>query len=78
MWLPVPTRAVPIAVGVVVLIADALQFTRVEGTSLACCREAPWGRPIGANLREASGVPSLPRRHGLHRGYCCAGLMARS
>jgi len=47
-------RAVPIAAGVVVLIAGALQFTAWKAHHLACCREAP-GR--GRTL------PS--RRHGL-------------
>jgi predicted metal-binding membrane protein len=37
---PSPARAVPIAVGVVVLIAGALQFTTWKARHLACCREA--------------------------------------
>jgi predicted metal-binding membrane protein len=46
MQQPVLARAVPIAVGVVVLIAGALQFTTWKTHHLACCREAP-----GAALR---------------------------
>jgi predicted metal-binding membrane protein len=41
MHLPVLARAVPVAVGVVVLIAGALQFTAWKAHHLACCREAP-------------------------------------
>jgi hypothetical protein len=41
MQLPSLARAVPIAVGVVVLIAGALQFTAWKSHHLACCREAP-------------------------------------
>jgi predicted metal-binding membrane protein len=71
---PALARAVPIAVGVVTLIAGALQFTRWKAHHLACCRGAP-GRP-----------PSLPAdagtawRHGLrlglHCSHCCASLTA--
>jgi predicted metal-binding membrane protein len=38
---PAVARAVPIAVGVVVLIAGALQFTAWKAHHLVCCREAP-------------------------------------
>ena len=37
MQLPALARAVPIAVGVVVLIAGALQFTAWKAHHLACC-----------------------------------------
>jgi predicted metal-binding membrane protein len=40
MQQPALARAVPIAVGVVVLIAGALQFTAWKAHHLACCREA--------------------------------------
>ena len=46
---PTLARAVPTAVGAVVLIAGALQFTAWKAHHLACCREAParqrTGRP---------------------------------
>src|SRR5215510_10177372 len=42
MQQPALARAVPIAVGVVVLIAGALQFTPWKAHHLACCREARW------------------------------------
>lgn len=73
MQLPALARAVPIAVGVVVLIAGALQFTAWKAHHLACCREAPTlGRTLPADAGTAwrHGL-----RLGLHCGYCCAGLM---
>jgi predicted metal-binding membrane protein len=71
---PALSRAVPIAIGVVVLIAGALQFTAWKARHLACCREAPGaGRALPADARTAF-------RHGLRLGVhcssCCAGLMA--
>ena len=41
MQQPALARAVPIAAGVVVLIAGALQLTAWKARHLACCREAP-------------------------------------
>jgi predicted metal-binding membrane protein len=74
MQLPVLARAVPIAVGVVVLIAGALQFTAWKARHLACCREAP-GRG-----RTLPGDAGTAWRHGLRLGlhctYGCAGLTA--
>src|SRR5918995_6668327 len=74
MQQPALARAVPIAVGVVVLIAGALQFTAWKARHLAYCREAPGrGRPLPANAGTAwrHGL-----RLGLHCSFCCAGLMA--
>ena len=71
---PALGRAAPIAAGVVVLIAGALQFTAWKAHQLACCREAPGrGGTLTATARVAwrHGL-----RLGLHCGYCCAGLMA--
>ncbi|MGA8491612.1 MAG: DUF2182 domain-containing protein [Terriglobales bacterium] len=67
-------RAVPIAVGVVVLIAGFFQFTPFKARRLACCLQKPaCGRTIPADATTAW-------RHGLRLGldcsYCCAGLMA--
>jgi len=74
MQLPALARAVPIAVGAVVLIAGALQFTAWKAHHLACCREAP-GRgsalPADAGTAWRHGL-----RLGLHCTYCCADLMA--
>jgi predicted metal-binding membrane protein len=55
---PAVARAVPIAAGVVVLIAGALQFSAWKAYHLACCRAAPEpGRtlPAGAGTACASG-----------------------
>jgi predicted metal-binding membrane protein len=74
MQLPAVARAVPIAIGVVVLIAGALQFTAWKAHHLACCREAPeCGRPLPADAATAwrHGL-----RLGLHCSTCCAGLTA--
>jgi predicted metal-binding membrane protein len=74
MQQPALSRAVPIAVGVVVLIAGALQFTAWKARHLACCREAPGsGRSLPADAGTAwrHGL-----RLGLHCSTCCVGLMA--
>jgi predicted metal-binding membrane protein len=73
MQLPALARAVPIAVGVVVLITGALQFTAWKAHHLACCREAGCGRTLSADAGTAwrHGL-----RLGLHCSYCCAGLTA--
>jgi predicted metal-binding membrane protein len=74
MQLPALARAVPIAVGVVVLIAGALQFTAWKAHHLACCREGP-GR--GRTLTADAGMAwRHGLRLGLHCSHCCAGLMA--
>jgi predicted metal-binding membrane protein len=74
MQQPAVARAVPVAVGVVVVIAGALQFTAWKARHLACCRAAPGrGRTLAADAGTAW-------RHGLRLGLqcsrCCAGLMA--
>jgi predicted metal-binding membrane protein len=74
MQQPALARAVPIAIGVVVLIAGVLQFTAWKARHLACCREAPGrGRTLPADAGTAwrHGL-----RLGLHCSRCCAGLMA--
>jgi len=74
MELPPLARAVPIAVGVVLLIAGALQFTAWKARHLACCREAPGrGRTLPA---EAGTAWRHGLRLGLHCSYSCAGLTA--
>ena len=74
MQLPALARAVPIAVGVVVLIAGCLQLTAWKARHLTWCREAPGrGRTLSADVGTAW-------RHGLRLGLrcsqCCSGLMA--
>jgi predicted metal-binding membrane protein len=74
MQQPALASAVPIAVGVVVLIAGSLQLTAWKARHLACCREAPGrGRTLPADAGTAwrHGL-----RLGLHCSHCCAGLMA--
>lgn len=71
---PALSRAVPLAVGGVVLLAGALQWSAWKARHLACCREAPGrGRPLPADAGTAwrHGL-----RLGLHCGHCCAGPMA--
>ena len=72
MQVPALSHAVPIAIGVIVLIAGALQFTAWKAHHLACCREAPG---CGRTLRSDAGTAfRLGLRLGLHCSYCCAGL----
>jgi predicted metal-binding membrane protein len=74
MQQPALARAVPIAVGVVVLFAGAPQFTAWKARQLFCCREAP-GRG-GALPADASTAWRHGLRLGLHCSRCCGGLMA--
>ena len=74
MQQPALARAVPLAVGGVVLIAGALQLTAWKARHLACCRAAPGrGRTLPADAGTAwrHGL-----RLGLHCSCCCAGLIA--
>ena len=74
MQQPALARAVPVAVGVVVVIAGAIQFTTWKAHRLACCREAPGrGRTLPADAGTAwrHGL-----RLGLHCSQCCIGLIA--
>jgi len=71
---PALARAVPMSIGVIVLIAGALQLTAWKAHHLACCREAPGrGRAVPADVGAAW-------RHGLRLGllctHCCAGFKA--
>ncbi|HMH84221.1 MAG TPA: DUF2182 domain-containing protein [Gemmatimonadales bacterium] len=71
---PALARAVPIGVGVVVLMAGSLQLTAWKARHLAWCREAP-GR--GRMLPAAAGTAwRHGLRLGLHCSHCCVGLMA--
>ena len=73
MQQPALARVVPIAAGVVVLIAGSLQRTAWKARYLACCREAP--RRSRA-LLAAAGAWRHGLRLGLHCGYSCSGPMA--
>jgi predicted metal-binding membrane protein len=74
MQQPALAHAVPLAVGVVVLIAGALQFSAWKAHHLARCLETPGrGRTLPA---DASTAWWYGLRLGLQCSYCCAGLMA--
>jgi len=74
MQKPTLARAVPIAVGVVVVIAGALQFSAWKAHHLASCREAPaLGRVLSS---DAAAAWRHGLRLGLHCAYGCAGLTA--
>ena len=70
MQQPAVARVVPIAVGVVVLLGGAFQFTRWKAHHLACCRETPGrGRTLPADAGTAW-------RHGLRLGLHCSSSSA--
>jgi predicted metal-binding membrane protein len=69
---PALARSVPIAAGVVVLIAGALQFTAWKAHHLACWRET-LGR---SHTADAGMAWRQGLRLGLHCGRCCANLTA--
>jgi predicted metal-binding membrane protein len=73
MQQPQLARAVPTAVGVVVLIVGFLQLTAWKARQLSCCREAP------GHCRTLSADAGTAWRHGLNLGLqcsrCCGGLM---
>jgi predicted metal-binding membrane protein len=73
MQSPVLARAAPLAAGVVVVLAGALQFSRWKAHHLACCRPAS----------ACTCMPDEPAsawwhgvRFGLRCCQCCAGLTA--
>jgi predicted metal-binding membrane protein len=76
MQQPALARAVPIAVGLVVLIAGSVQFTAWKMRCLACCRE------VGSASARAHVSASYGEtwRYGVRLGLdcssCCANLMA--
>jgi predicted metal-binding membrane protein len=74
MQVPTLARMVPIATGLVVLIAGALQFTAWKAQHLACCRDVP--RCSCALLADARTAWRYGLRLGLHCSYCCAGMTA--
>jgi len=87
MQLPALARGVPLATGVVVLIAGALQFTAWKARQLACCRAAWHGcatashgyRPTWHARRrpaDAGEAWKYGLRLGLRCCYCCAGPTA--
>ena len=74
MQLPALARSVPVAAGVIVLAAGALQFTTWKVSHLRCCRTIP---APGQTLPADAGTAwQHGLRLGLHCTYCCAGLVA--
>jgi predicted metal-binding membrane protein len=74
MQQPALARAVPIAAGVVILIAGFIQLSAWKARQLAWCREAP-GR--GCTLAATAGTAwQHGLRLGIHCTRCCVGLMA--
>jgi predicted metal-binding membrane protein len=73
LQVPAIAQAGPRAVGVVMVIAGALQFTPWKAHQLACCRRAASATSSGNEVR-------LALRHGLRLGFhctcCCAGSTA--
>jgi predicted metal-binding membrane protein len=72
MQYPALSRAAPYALGVIVLIAGACQFTAWKAQHLACCRESQ-GRTLPA---DAATAWRHGMRLGLHCSCCSAGLTA--
>ena len=70
---PGVARFVPIAAGVVVVIAGALQFTAWKARHLACCRAA--AEHGGVTPANAGGAWRYGLRLGVHCVQCCAGPM---
>ena len=70
---PSLARLAPVAIGVVVAIAGAMQLSAWKARRLSQCREAVWRRDTRGSLEGAW-------RHGLRLGvdcvYSCAGAMA--
>lgn len=71
---PALARAVPVAAGLAVFFAGALQFTKWKAHHLACCREAPGHRY--ALPPHAGAAWKLGLHFGIHCGLSCANLTA--
>jgi predicted metal-binding membrane protein len=72
MQQPALARAVPMAVGAVVLIAGFVQLSAWKARHLACCREVSGRAP--ALTADAGTAWRHGLRLGLHCSYCCAPL----
>jgi predicted metal-binding membrane protein len=74
MQRPMLARVTPIAVGVVIVIAGALQFSAWKALHLACCREPSRRQPTLPT--DAATCWRHGLRLGLHCIYGCAGFTA--
>lgn len=70
---PALARATPISVGVIVIMAGALQFTSWKARHLACCRAGARSRGVP---RDAAAAWRLGVHSGVHCCCACAGLTA--
>ena len=73
MQLPPLSHAVPLAIGLIFVVAGGLQFTKWKARHLACCRVSPGcghGLPATSATAWRQGV-----RFGLDCAQCCFGLM---
>jgi len=74
MQMPAVARAVPVSLGIVVLLAGAYQLTPWKAHHLACCRQAA---ARGLAFRADAGAAwRYGVRLGLHCSHSCAGLTA--
>jgi predicted metal-binding membrane protein len=73
MQRPELSRSVPVAAGVVVLIAGLLQFTGWKAQQLACCRQAAGCSSVMPASVGTAWLQGL--RFGLHCSQCCFGLI---
>jgi predicted metal-binding membrane protein len=74
MEMPAVARAVPVAIGVVLVLAGVLQFTAWKARHLACCRGHSGMRCVMS--ADFSAAWKYGVRLGRHCAYCCAGLTA--
>lgn len=77
MRYPVLARAAPFAIGAVVAVAGALQFTRWRSHHLECCREGRGRKSLERRPRlsvEARGALRYGVGLGVHCVQCCAAL----
>jgi len=73
MQLPALSRAVPVAMGIVVFFAGLLQFTRWKTHQLACCRQAAGCSSIISVSAGTAWLQGL--RFGFHCIQCCFGYI---
>jgi predicted metal-binding membrane protein len=79
MQWPALAEAVPLMVGVVVVLAGVLQFTAWKARQLACCRPLDCRRSLtscGRRTLRADDAMAYGFRLGLRCVYCCAGSTA--